>query len=80
MRKAVTVTPEMARGLIEGHKGRVQRYKVEQYKEKMLSGEWTDDNGFFVLIRDGKLINGLHRMMAVYESGIDVKMRLQYDI
>lgn len=75
------ITPERAKQLLSTypHVYKVNRFKVERLKVKMLSGKWVIDDGSFMNIRAGKLVNGKHRMTAIMESGITEQMRVQYD-
>ncbi len=81
MRVTELMTPEMAAELLTTYEYNtdIVRGKVDHFKDKMLSGEWKTDNGFFINIRQGKLINGKHRLTAVVESGLTIEMRVQYD-
>ena len=82
MRRATELmTPERALELLKTGKrgGAMFKYKVDTYKNKMLSGKWIKDNGTCIYIRQGKLINGHHRLEALVESGLTLEMRIQYD-
>jgi len=81
MRITETITPERASEILATYEygNKVDRSKVEKYKQKILSGRWRPDNGFFINIRGGKLVNGKHRLTALMESGLTLQMRIQYD-
>jgi hypothetical protein len=76
-----TITPEKAWELLKTGKrgGALFKLKVNTFKNKMLSGKWIRDNGAFIYIRQGKLVNGHHRLEAVADSGLTLEMRIQYD-
>ena len=53
--------------------------KVAWYKEKMLRGLWEEKGGVPIeVFEDGELINGQHRLAAIKESGLCVKMRVRF--
>lgn len=80
MRRTEQITPERAKELLDTLNKTPDRAKVERYKDKMLSGKWKTDNGFFINVRQGKLMNGKHRLTALMESGLTLEMRIQYDL
>ena len=80
MRRTEQITPERAKELLDTLNKTPDRSKVERYKEKMIAGEWKPDNGFFINVRQGKLMNGKHRLTALMESGLTLEMRIQYDL
>lgn len=52
---------------------------VNEYAEKILSGEWKDEGKGFqplIVINDGTLINGQHRLCAIVKADKAVKMRV----
>lgn len=52
---------------------------VNEYAEKILSGEWKDEGKGFqplIVINDGTLINGQHRLCAIIKANKAVKMRV----
>jgi hypothetical protein len=75
------ITPEKALEILATGKrgGAMFKLKVQTYKKKMLAGKWMTDNGSFINIRGGKLINGHHRLEALAQSGLNLEMRIQYD-
>ena len=78
--EVVDVTPELARHILEEY-GDFNRPTTEatvtRYASIMIRGEWNlqDTIEFNIL---GKLVNGYHRLWAVFLSGVTVKFRFRY--
>lgn len=70
-----TITPDDARKYLERNRNRkVRQRRVEWYASLMQAGRWhigTDAIGFD---RNGNLINGQHRLMAIEYAGVPVRM------
>jgi len=80
MRVTELITPERAKEILRtgSPSGAVSKAKVEAFKTKMEAGRWREE-GEFIYIRNGKLMNGHHRLEAVIRSGMSIKFRIQYD-
>lgn len=72
----VSVTPEIARRWLERNEvNRNPRLpKVSQYARDMTAGRWKITGEAIKFSRDGKLLDGQHRLHAVIESGCTVQM------
>ena len=74
------VTPEMAEELLTlarpGNK--MIRTKVEKYKKMMLSGKWRSGLGSPIIIKNGQLLDGRHRLTAIIETGVTIKLPFKY--
>ena len=74
--RLVKVTPEMAEEMLEHNtQNRAIRKKtVSEYAQSIMSGNWKCTPDAVAFSRDGTLINGQHRLSAVVQAGIPVKM------
>ncbi len=71
--KLVTVTPALAAQLIEKHNGHnrsVSQARVEQYAADMRRGDWTVNGEAVKIGRDGRVLDGQHRLLACLEADI----------
>jgi hypothetical protein len=71
------VTPEWAMMILKhfnmGNR-RIRKAKVARYARDMTDGHWMTTHQGIAFDKHGKLIDGQHRLMAVVESGMSVKM------
>lgn len=74
--KIETVTPEMAKDWLEGQaKNRKwKRDVVDRYKSEMVQGNWQINGQPIIIDAQGRLIDGQHRLMAIIETGLSIKM------
>ena len=77
----VKVTPEMAKDLLEkNNKNRqLSRRKVEMMVNDIKAGKFELTHQPIAISEDGKLVDGQHRLTAVYESGIPTDMFVAYN-
>ena len=70
------VTPEIAQGWLQynTHNRTASMDRVRQFADDMLHGRWEFNAQTITFDREGRLIDGQHRLMAVVESGIAVEM------
>lgn len=71
----MTVTPEMASSIIEQSdlkfkNRKTRRVQVDAYAKDMVNGVWKTNGESIKFRKDGALIDGRHRMMAVAKAGI----------
>ena len=59
-----------------GQRHTIHEDKVHQFAELMRTGRWTDTWVPIMLDRYGNLVNGLHRLSAVVESGCTVVLNV----
>lgn len=71
------MTPEKARELLAGQT--INDKRVQAIKDKINSGKWIEDNGFFIIVRKGKVMSGNHRLQAIIDLNIELRMRVQYE-
>ena len=73
----VLITKEVADKML-GHNSnnyrRVKRALVDKYARAMMEGMWKENGEPIVFDEDGVLKDGQHRLLAVLESGVAVKM------
>lgn len=69
--RVVTITPQLARGLIE-HRNNSNRDvtlgRVDQYAEDIRRGEWIVNGEAIKISRDGEVLDGQHRLLAVLDA------------
>ena len=73
----VLVTKEMADAMMAHNTENYRRIKwdlVRKYARAMENGFWKENGEAIVFDEDGKLKNGQHRLLAIVESGVAVKM------
>jgi hypothetical protein len=74
------VTPEIASELLTH--GRINnlmsRSKVEKYKKMMIAGKWKNYVGTPIVIKEGELLDGRHRLTAIAETGFSYKIPFEY--
>lgn len=62
------ITPQMATTYLESRHDRqrkITKNRVTQYAGEMVAGRWSDSQDAIAFDKNGKLINGQHRMAAV---------------
>ena len=66
-----TITPEMAEQYLGfNHQHReIKSSKVDKLASAMIEGDWQLNGKTIVFDKDGKLLNGQHRLTAVVLSG-----------
>ncbi|MEX2599279.1 MAG: hypothetical protein WD533_06450 [Dehalococcoidia bacterium] len=78
-RQIETITPDRARQLLtlNRHNKPVDWAKVHKYAAAMRAGRWDPLKGSIKVYRDELIVDGQHRLYAVIEAGIPVKMRVK---
>lgn len=77
------ITPELARKYLERNTDNyriLQIKRVEQYAQEMISGNWERNGESIKFNKDGKLVDGQHRLHAVIKANIPVKIYVTRDI
>jgi hypothetical protein len=74
------VTPDVAQQLLSTARQNnyLKRTKIEKYKKMMLSGKWKDRLGTPIVIKQGNLIDGRHRLTAIVETGLSYLIPFEY--
>lgn len=72
------ITPTIAKVLLKANvKNRiVRRSRVEQYKADLINGRWAQNGEAICFKKNGQLADGQHRLVAISESGVTVKMNV----
>lgn len=70
----VLVGPAMATEWLKTtpHARKIDRRRVERYRNDMLSGGWRETGEPIRIGTDGHVVNGHHRLTAVAESGVSI--------
>lgn len=71
------ITPDMAEEIMETnveHNRHIKYAQVERYARDMAAGKWLDNGETVKIDTDGRLIDGQHRMLAIVEAGVTVKL------
>lgn len=70
------ITPEIAVQLLKGNydNRKVTPSKVKAYASDMIAGRWQVTTQGISVAKNGRIIDGQHRLMAVQRAGIPVKM------
>ena len=78
----VTVTPDMARKMLEGNEGNRPKKKsvVARYAAIMLAGNWSLSPDGLIFGRDGRLLQGQHRLSAVIIADVPVDFVVWRDV
>lgn len=78
----VSVTPEMARALLEtqGRNRPLNRRTVNFYSRQMAAGKWLVNGETIKLDTAGRLVDGQHRLRAVDEAGVAVALEVRRDL
>lgn len=73
-----TITPAKASLYLEKNSNnrRVRKEKVQKYARDMKSGRWKVTNQAVALNCDGTLLDGQHRLLAIIEAGVPVRMNV----
>lgn len=76
------VTPEIAAHFLQKNKdNRDYRKKwVAHLSNIIKTGEWLTTHQGIALDKDGNLIDGQHRLLAIIDSGLPVQINVSYDV
>lgn len=71
-----TITPETAARYLESNLGnrKMRAHKIKQFASDMKNGRWMLTHQGIAFFDDGGLMDGQHRLAAVVESGVPVRM------
>lgn len=74
-----TVTPELARSLLELNTANrpVSRREVERLKAIIASGQWLYNGESIKISQSGRLLDGQHRLLAIAEGGVSAELRIE---
>lgn len=77
-RDGYVVTPALAKQWLEKNTNNrnVNFAKVKKMAKDMREGHWDTTHQGIAIATDGTLVDGQHRLMAVVESGVTVRMNV----
>lgn len=83
--KREIITPELAKKYLGGNEGnrKIRPQVVAAYMADMRNGNWNDSPDIvtpIMISREGRLIDGQHRLTAVVKSGVSVVMYVAHDV
>jgi hypothetical protein len=77
-----TITPQKAYQYLETMDGNraVRQSKVDQYEQMMRRGLWRLTHQGIAFHKDGRLVDGQHRLWALIAAGLTIKMMVSYGL
>lgn len=80
--QVVKMTPDRAKRYLQGNidNRKVRRKHVSDLAEQMAAGEWKLSHQGVAIAKDGRVIDGQHRLLAVIEADIEVAMNVSFDV
>lgn len=79
----VSITPTVAEQMLQHNTNnyrKAQPTKVHLYARKMALGYWQENGEAIQFDKQGNLLNGQHRLMAIIESQTTQRMLVVYDV
>jgi transcriptional regulator with XRE-family HTH domain len=75
------IDPDLARLLLSGNvrNRSVSRATVEKYYRDIISGRWQTTHQSIALDREGRLLDGQHRLLAIIKANQTVKLYVTYN-
>ena len=66
------ITPEQATAYLQNNTKhrKIKQKKVDEYIKEMQDGKWCLNGKVLIFDRNGRLLNGQHRLSAVAQSGV----------
>lgn len=80
IKPSVSVTPEMADLMLQRNEGNRRLFDahVTKLATAMKAGEWIETHAGLAFDRNGRLLDGQHRLCAVRASGVTCKMDIHF--
>jgi len=80
--KEVLITPDMAKTFLANNPNnrKIKNYRLQKYCNSIKNGEWTLSPQPISFSKEGKLLDGQHRLTAIVLTGIPTKMVVAYDV
>ena len=68
------ISPEQAQAYLTNNAKhrKVKQKKVDEYMKEMRDGKWRLNGKVLIFDRNGRLLNGQHRLHAVVQSGVSL--------
>ena len=79
----IDITPKVAEEMLEKNTNNyrnISMSKVHMYARKMMMGFWQENGEAIQFDKNGKLLNGQHRLRAIIESNTTQRMLVVYDV
>ena len=76
------ITPQIAEQLLKNNSmnRRTKQPVIQRYTNEMLAGRWKSDTGELIKIsKDGNILDGQHRLIAICKSGISLYFHIAYE-
>ena len=79
--KLVNVTPSMAIEMLRTNSKSddLNEKRIQEFAKKMDSGRWKPNGAPIVVTEDGMLLDGRHRLWAVFEAGTSIEFPITND-
>lgn len=79
--KVVTVTPGMAVEMLkkDSENRTMNEKRIKQYAKEMKAGRWVLNGATIAFAADGSLIDGRHRLWAVFDADIPITLLVVYN-
>lgn len=80
--KVEDVTPETAKLYLQSNIGnrRIRKSRVTMFRDILLRGDYILTHQGIAFARDGRLIDGQHRLLAIIESGVTISIVVARDV
>jgi hypothetical protein len=80
--KTELMTPEKAKRLLKHNNNnrRVNRKNVNKYKKAIMDGKFIPTGDCITVDKYGNLLDGQHRLIAISETGVDVRVDIKYGV
>lgn len=80
--KEVVITPEMAKKILENNviNRTLKPHRIKLYAEEMKSGRWQLNGEDIHISKSGNLLDGQHRLLAIIEAGVPVKIGIKTNV
>lgn len=77
-----TITPEMAKSMLELNRANrnISKNSVNKYARDMIAGKWQENGEPIQIGTNGTLKNGQHRLSAIVQANVPVRMLVVSDI
>jgi hypothetical protein len=77
----VAVTPAMAVEMLkkDSETRLMNEKRIKQYAREMKAGRWVLNGSTIAIAEDGSLIDGRHRLWAVFDADIPVTLLIVYN-
>jgi hypothetical protein len=74
----IDVTPALAEELLKANRAnrKLKKHPLEQHVEAMKLGDWLFNGDAIRIAKDGRLLDGQHRLLSVIESGVTIPVIL----